>query len=200
MLAVTPPRRRVVGALLILLVGVLAAASPAAAKASGVANTAKARSIVLIGDSVMAALNPNSTNAAAKVIGAGGWKVVIDAKVNRSTSQGAQVAQSRRNQETDTVVVMLGHNDGGNAALFKRHATAVLQALKGVPHVYWLTMRAPRYAAANAVLRSLAAQYKNLRLIDWANHIQSGWTGRDGLHLNGSGATGMARLILASIR
>jgi lysophospholipase L1-like esterase len=160
---------------------------------------AKGRSVVLIGDSVMAALNPDYTNAAKKVIGAAGWKVVIDAKVNRTTGQGAQVAQARRAEETDSVVIMLGHNDGATPSVFQHRASLVLQQLKGVPHVYWLTMREPRYAGANRVLRSLAGQYKNLRLVDWAHQIKSGWTAKDGLHLSGAGATGMATLILASL-
>jgi lysophospholipase L1-like esterase len=160
----------------------------------------KPRRVLLIGDSVMAALNPNYTNAAAKVIGAAGWKVVIDARVYRTTAQGAQVARARRSQETDSVVVMLGHNDGGTPSVFSRRASAALDAVTGVPHVYWLTMREPRYAGANQMLRSLARHYPNVRLIDWARQMKPGWTASDGLHLNGAGATGMAKLILVSLR
>jgi lysophospholipase L1-like esterase len=158
------------------------------------------RRVVLIGDSVMAALNPDYTNVAAKVIGAAGWNVLIDAKVNRTTAQGAQVARARRSQETDSVVVMLGHNDGATPSVFSRRATAVLDAVTRVPHVYWLTMREPRYAAANRMLESLATRYPNVRLIDWAHQIKPGWTAKDGLHLNGAGAAGMAKLILVSLR
>jgi lysophospholipase L1-like esterase len=182
-------------AVVVVLSPVVVAAGGAEAKPA-----TKGRSVVLIGDSVMAALHPGYTNAANKVIAAAGWKVVIDAKVNRNTAQGAQVAHARRAQETDSVVVMLGHNDGATPTVFQRRATAVLQQLKGVPHVYWLTMREPRYAGANRVLRSLTGQYKNLRLIDWAHQIKSGWTAKDGLHLNGAGATGMAALILAALQ
>jgi len=160
----------------------------------------RVRRVVLIGDSVMAALNPDYTNAAAKVIGAAGWNVVIDARVNRTTAQGADVAKVRRTQETDSVVVMLGHNDGATPSVFTRRATAVLEQLKRVPRVYWLTMREPRYARANQVLRTLVPRYPNLRLIDWADAVKPGWTAKDGLHLNGAGATGMATLILSSLR
>jgi len=160
----------------------------------------KGRSVVLIGDSVMAALNPDYTNAAAKVIGAAGWNVVIDARVNRTTTQAGQVARARRAQETDSVVIMLGHNDGATPSIFTRRATGVLDQLTSVPHVYWLTMREPRYAGANQILRGLTKRYPNLRLIDWAHQIKTAWTAKDGLHLNGAGATGMAKLILASLR
>jgi hypothetical protein len=95
---------------------------------------------------------------------------------------------------------MLGQNDGGTPSVFKRRAATVMHQLKGVPHVYWLTMREPRYAGANQMLRSMTAQYPNLRLIDWAHRVQPGWTAADGLHLNGAGATGMAKLILTSLK
>jgi lysophospholipase L1-like esterase len=182
------------GVVAAVLGAVVAIGGPAGAKAP-----ASPRTVVLIGDSVMAALNPGYTNAAAKVLGGAGWKVVIDAKVNRTTSQGAVVARSRRAQEADSVVVMLGQNDGGTPPLFQRRAALVMQQLKAVPHVYWLTMREPRYAGANQVLRTMTAQYRNLRLVDWAHRVQAGWTVKDGLHLTGAGATGMARLILASL-
>ena len=179
----------------VVLAGLVATTGGASATAP-----TKTRRVVLIGDSVMAALNPGYTDAAAKVIGAAGWNVVIDARVNRTTAQGATVAKARRAQETDSVVVMLGHNDGATPSVFSRRATAVLEQLKRAPHVYWLTMREPRYAGANQVLRALASRYPNLGLVDWAHTVKPGWTARDGLHLNGAGATGMATLILASLR
>ena len=137
----------------VVLAGLVATTGGASATAP-----TRIRRVVLIGDSVMAALNPGYTDAAAKVIGAAGWNVVIDARVNRTTAQGATVAKARRAQETDSVVVMLGHNDGATPSVFSRRATAVLEQLKRAPHVYWLTMREPRYAGANQVLRALASR------------------------------------------
>jgi lysophospholipase L1-like esterase len=148
----------------------------------------------------MAALNPNYTDAARKIIGAAGWNVTIDAKVNRTTTQGAAVMQAHRALLGDTVVVMLGQNDGGTPSVFAARAQKVMAALGRVPHVYWLTMRLPTYSGADQVLRTLTTKYRNLKLIDWAHAVRPGWTGKDGLHLSGAGATGMARLILASIK
>ena len=148
----------------------------------------------------MAALNPNYTDAARKIIGAAGWKVTIDAKVNRSTAQGVGVVQAHRAQLGDTVVVMLGQNDGATPSLFAARAQKVMAALARVPHVYWLTMRLPTYAGADQVLGTLTTKYRNLKLIDWAHAVRPGWTAKDGLHLSGAGASGMARLIVASIK
>jgi lysophospholipase L1-like esterase len=155
--------------------------------------------VVLVGDSVMAALDPNYTNAAREVLGAAGWKVDIDAAVNRSTIQGGSVVAGLHPAAGDTVVLMLGHNDAGSAKVFGPRVEAVLAQLAGVQRVFWLTMREPRYAEANAVLAAAPATQPNLHLIPWAASIQPGWTAKDGLHLNGSGATGMAQLILQAI-
>lgn len=184
------PALRPVIAIAVLLASLAGAVAPAAAAR---------RTVLLIGDSVMAAMNPGYTDAARTVMGAAGWNVVIDAKVNRTTAQGMTVAQAHPRQLGDTVVVMLGHNDGGTPSVFRPRAQRLMKALATVPHVYWLTMREPRYAGANQVLRSLTGTYRNLHLVDWAHAVRSGWTAKDGLHLSGRGATGMARLILAAI-
>jgi lysophospholipase L1-like esterase len=194
----------VLGAGLVLLGGVVGISVVTGADADAgplaAAPRSGSRSVLLIGDSVMAALNPNYTDAARKVIGGAGWKVTIDAKVNRSTAQGVAVVRAHRAQLSDTVVVMLGHNDGATPALFARRAGQVMAALAKVPHVYWLTMRRPAYSGADQVLRTLTGSYRNLSLIDWASAVRSGWPAKDGLHLSGAGATGMARLIVASIK
>jgi lysophospholipase L1-like esterase len=155
--------------------------------------------VVLVGDSVMAALEPNYTDAAREVLGAAGWKVDIDAEVNRSTVQGGNVVAGLQPGPGDTVVLMLGHNDAGSARVFGPRVESVLAQLSGVQRVYWLTMREPRYAEANGVLAAAQAAHPNLHIIPWAASIQPGWTAKDGLHLNGSGATGMAQLILQAI-
>jgi lysophospholipase L1-like esterase len=155
--------------------------------------------VILVGDSVMAALEPNYTDAARKVLGAAGWNVAIDAEVNRSTIQGRQVLKALRPGPADTVVLMLGHNDAGTPSVFAPRVDGILDDLDGVGRVFWLTMREPRYAPANAVLSAERAAHPNLRIIPWAASIQPGWTAKDGLHLNGSGATGMANLILQAI-
>ncbi len=147
----------------------------------------------------MAALDPNYTDAAQKILGAAGWRVTIDAKVNRSTIEGRAVLSRLHPAATDTVVIMLGHNDAGTPSVFRPRVEAVLSELAGVRRVFWLTMAEPRYASADAVLASEQATFTNLRLIPWARSIQPGWTSRDGLHLNPPGARGMAELILRSV-
>jgi lysophospholipase L1-like esterase len=153
--------------------------------------------VVLIGDSVMAAMSPDVTDAARRVLGAAGWDVMIDAAESRSTLAGVDVVRQLRPQITDTAVIMLGHNDSSSG--FRHRAAAVMQALSGVRHVYWLTMKLPRYRVADAALVDLTNAFSNLHLVDWARRAQPAWTAGDGLHLSTAGAVEMAKLILATI-
>src|SRR3954470_1334934 len=92
------------------------------AGAASAAAPAAVRRVVMVGDSVMAALSDHYTGAATKIIGGAGWDVVLDAVVNRSALQGETVIRDHLADITDTVVVMLGHNDGSNPALFRERA------------------------------------------------------------------------------
>jgi lysophospholipase L1-like esterase len=173
-------------------------AAPTTAAPTTVARAAPGR-VILVGDSVMAALEPDYTDAAREVLVPAGWDVDIDAEVNRSTLQGGRVVSSFGPRPQDTVVIMLGHNDAGSAKVFAPRVEQVLEDLASIQRVFWLTMREPRYATANAVLADAAAHHPNLHIIPWAASIAPGWTARDGLHLNVSGANGMAQLILNAI-
>ncbi len=174
-------------------------AAPSTQAAPATAATVRPGRVVLVGDSVMAALNPDYTDAARKVLAPAGWQVTIAAKVNRSTLQGRKVLQALHPSPADTVVIMLGHNDAGTPSVFGPRVDAIMGDLHGVGRVFWLTMREPRYSEADAVLTAAQARYPNLRIIPWASSIEPGWTAKDGLHLNPPGARGMAQLILQSI-
>ena len=174
-------------------------ATPSSAASATSAAPVTPGRVFLVGDSVMAALNPDYTDAARKVLGPAGWAVTIDAKVNRSTIEGRKVLKALHPGPADTVVIMLGHNDAGTPSVFAPRVDGILQDLQGVKRVFWLTMREPRYSQADAVLTAAQAKYPNLHIIPWASSIQPGWTAKDGLHLNAPGARGMAQLILQSI-
>lgn len=132
-----------------------------------------------------------------------GWTVDFDGAVSRSTLAGAEAVRSRAGGLTDTLVVSLGANDGGNPATFRQRVDAVMAAAASVPNVYWLTIREvrPYYGPANQVLRDAATRYPNLRLIDWhaASAGRSGLTSGDGLHLTGAGANELAGLVASTV-
>lgn len=165
------------------------------------AASAARRSVMIVGDSVVLALAASPyTGAADRVIGGAGWDVWLSAWVGRSTSQTHEVLLEERARWADAIVINSGYNDAAMPSLFASRADALLDDLAGVEAVFWLTLREtkPYYATANDTLRALQRDHPNLRLIEWNAKVNThaGWTGHDGLHLSGSGATGMAQLIL----
>jgi hypothetical protein len=158
--------------------------------------------VFLLGDSVMAAMNPGYTNAANKVLDPLGWKVTIDARESRSPINGIQVLRTRRKDIGQVAVILLGNNYGGNKSIWAGQVQQMLSALDGVPVVVFLTVEEyqPNRADVNAVLRD-AASDPRVVLVDW-NAISASVPGaiaHDGLHLNPSGATVMAQSIANAI-
>lgn len=153
--------------------------------------------VFMVGDSVMESTDPDHTNTAEEIIGAAGWDITMDALKNRKTSEGRAIVKTNLKKLPDTVVIMLGHND--DQAKFADEANAMLDLLAGVDRVYWLTMVEPRFAKANATLRSLQADHPNLHLIDWASQVRKDWMVSDGLHLREIGSENLAKVILAGL-
>jgi lysophospholipase L1-like esterase len=178
--------------------GVTTAARPAAAVA---------RDVLLVGDSIFAALGPAYTNDAQDVIAAAGWNVTLDAVSGRPTSAGDDVLTARADELRDVVVVHLGNNDHWRPSTFRTEATALLTRARdlGVQAVLWTTMREapsiPGNADINAVLRDLDRQWPMLHLVEWNAQAatNTAWFQPDGLHLSVAGANAMAQLLLVEL-
>lgn len=148
--------------------------------------------VLVLGDSVMKGA---ATQIAPRLPGR---EVIVDAEVNRSTGQGADVV-AKVGTDWDVVVVLLGHNDGGTPGAYQPAARRILDQLRGVRRVVWLTIHEvrPYYPGVNQYIASLQGTYPNLRTADWnavANQHPEAVSG-DGLHLTGAGATLMADLV-----
>jgi hypothetical protein len=96
------------------------------------------------------------------------------------------------------VVVDVGYNDYVDQ--YQDDMETVLKAMvaKGVDHVIWTTMHEVRqdYRSINATIRAEAAKWPQVTIADWnaASQGQS-WFNSDGIHLNDSGAWGLAHLL-----
>lgn len=179
----------------LVVLGVVGALPDAAAGAPGFPPKRPTRVLVL-GDSVM-------KGAEGSVLASlPGREVVFDAEVNRSTGTGADIV-AQRGGDWDVVVVFLGHNDGGSPGVFQPAARRILDQLRGVPSVSWLTIHEvrPYYPGVNQYVAGLRQEYPNLHVADWnaiANAHPEGVSG-DGLHLNGTGADLMAGLVVDQV-
>ena len=185
-----------VGATAALVVLGVVGALPDAAPATPTFPPKRPTRVLVLGDSVM-------KGAEASVLASlPGREVVFDAEVNRSTGTGADIV-AQRGGDWDVVVVFLGHNDGGSPGVFQPAARRILDQLRDVPYVSWLSIHEvrPYYPGVNQFVAGLQQEYPNLHVGDWnavANAHPEGVSG-DGLHLNGTGADLMAGLVVDQV-
>jgi lysophospholipase L1-like esterase len=163
------------------------------------AGAAAPRRLFVLGDSV-------TLGAKSAVLGetpSRGWAATVDAKVGRTTAEGASILASMHGSFPSVVVVALGNNDGANPAQFAQRIDGVMRNLAGVRHVVWYTMTpfASWVPAANAVLRAASARWPNLHIADWATVSEAtpGALYGVGPHLRSPGAHAWADLLFASL-
>ncbi len=137
-----------------------------------------------------------------------GFDVTFDAADNRTTLVGAGALLSHTPTTFDTIVIALGDDNTGSSSQFRGRVQIVLDQLKAVPHVYWLTLReagsnAARAKAANAALTEVASTFPNVRIIDWnafAAALPPSQFASDGVHLAAASAAAMVGLIGDSVK
>lgn len=153
--------------------------------------------MLVLGDSVMKGA---ATRYAAALPGR---EVVVSAEVNRTTGQGADEL-ARLGSDWDAVVILLGHNDGASPGAYQPAARRILDQLRGVPLVSWLTIHEvrPYYPEVNQYIASLRPEHPNLVVGDWnaIANANPGAVAADGLHLSGAGADLMAGLVAEQVR
>jgi hypothetical protein len=170
--------------------------------------TAKARPrVTVIGDSVASVLrsNPDATRKLAQSL-----DLQLDLRVCRKLVEPScwyegeqaptalQAIQAAGSSLGRVVIVDVGYND--IASEYRPELDQVMQALvdAGVSRVVWVTLHVDRenYGLINGVIANAPSRWPQLSVADW-NAFSAGkpWFGYDGLHLNDSGALGLARLL-----
>jgi lysophospholipase L1-like esterase len=133
-----------------------------------------------------------------------GWSVTSDALTSRPLAAGMQLAERADLTSRPTVLALsLFTNDDPRAtaalaaavqrsvALVGRHGCAVWATIVRPPY------QGVSYAAANATLRRLAAQYGGaVLLVPWAEEVarHPGWVAPDGVHGTPAGYQARAQM------
>jgi hypothetical protein len=189
-------------AVVLALVALLAAAGAATATSS------KEPRVTMIGDSVSAALD--YVDSARSYLDRG-LDVRFDLDVCRrlvapsctyqgvTPPTGLQVVLASGRSLGRIVIIDVGYND--SASTYRGDLDRIMRALVAakVKTVIWVTLRETRsyYHSINVIVRSARARWPQLVVADW-NAASRGhaWFGdSEGLHLNGDGAMGLARLL-----
>ncbi len=187
------------------------AAVTAALAATAPAESGKGRQrprVTMIGDSVPAALDYVS-DARAYLAKGLDFRFVLDVcrrlvapscSYNGVTpSTGLEVVRSLGRSLGRTVVVDVGYNDSDSTYRADLDRTMRALVAAGVKSVIWVTLRETRsnYHWINVAIRSARGRWPQLVVADWNAYSQghSWFDDAEGLHLNASGAWGLARLL-----
>ncbi|MEE0105495.1 MAG: hypothetical protein UEY91_01745 [Lachnospiraceae bacterium] len=150
----------------------------------------KAPTITCVGDSVMLGAAPELMEA----IPDG----VIDAKESRQARDGIEILEGlkKENKLGSTVVIELGTN----CYFSSTTGQEIIDYLGKDTKIYWVTVYG-KYLQdqerTNSVIRQLAKDNKNVDVIAWDElaAANSDWFYNDGIHLNGEGRSGYAKMI-----
>jgi len=145
--------------------------------------------LLLIGDSIFAGISPRHSDTACRQLVPLGWQVAVEAESGRFAEFGERVARRRAGEGWDAVVVFMGSNYDGGRSRYERDMTAVLDQFADVPVVLvTTTVFRPTQRQVNEVIRDLAAQRDDVRVIEWAEISQERrLLSGDGLHPNADG-------------
>ena len=155
--------------------------------------------VALVGDSLNVGVEPYLHEALR------GWKLVANDLVGRRTEEGIVEIEQGRARLAPHVVVSLGTNDPPDAvATFREQVGRVTRLVGPDRCLVWATIwrdGAPS-DAFNEVLREAASANGRMRVVEWAEMVQthSDWLADDGLHGNATGYRKRAEAIAAAIR
>ena len=218
----TSPSLRSLVAATVLLWGVASVTAVTVAPGPRTASADTPAEALLVGDSVMNAMQQPYGAAARELLGQRHSFVLDSAGCRRlittscriggrpAPTNALQVVRAHAGDYDRVLVVAAGYNDPTTGSVGLETAVATMIATaheQGVDHVIWLTYReagesASRFRAHNALLREQAAIHPELLLADWAAAsaaMPSSWFSADGLHLGADAAKGMAQLIADTI-
>ena len=154
----------------------------------------RGQSITAIGDSVLL--------GASKEVKKKLPDCLIDAKVSRQVIQAKDIVEDLKSKGKlgDTVVLALGTNGTFSDATGKELIRAIGKDRK----IYWVTAFGEHLQwqeESNHQIRSVAEQYRNVQIIDWASLAEGhpNWFVSDGVHLTSSGCKAYAKLYYDAI-
>jgi hypothetical protein len=154
--------------------------------------------VLMIGDSVMASTSSRYGGEMCQELVPRGWHVEMDAESGRFVDFGDRVLDSRLDAEWDAAVVMLGNNYGADKTVFADYLEDIVDRLAPRPTVLLtVTEFRPDRADVNDTIYEIAAEYDNVRVVDWAAETAAdpALVGGDGLHLSDLGRARYADLV-----
>jgi hypothetical protein len=156
--------------------------------------------LLVLGDSILEATGSRYGGEMCSRLNPHGWAVALDAENGRDAGVGLDVLENRleTGEDWDAAVVLLGNNYRNEPAELEEQLGEILDLLAPAP-VLLLTVTEfeSEQAEVNFVIRSLADERPNVRVLEWAERTRhdDSLTGRDGLHLTEDGKVALVAMI-----
>ena len=140
--------------------------------------------LLMIGDSIFAAVSRRYSNMACDRLVPMGWQVAVEAERGRFIDLGLRIVKKKLPQGFDTAVLFLGTNYGKKQDVYKEYLDKILDELAPRPVIILTaTEYKPFMQEVNAVIEEEVRTRDNLWLVDWREISKTpGVLWRDGIH------------------
>ncbi len=158
--------------------------------------------LLMIGDSILASTAERYTNEMCYSLVPLGWAVEIDAETGQTVEFGTEVLDARLRAGWDAAVVFLGTNYPGEPQLFADEMRRILERLAPRPTVLvTVSEYEQRQIEVNYILRSLASEFEDVRILDWAAYTAANddLTVGDGFHPTDEGRQVLVSLVTSAL-
>jgi hypothetical protein len=140
--------------------------------------------LLMIGDSIFAAVSRRYSNMACDRLVPMGWQVAVEAERGRFIDLGLRIVKKKLPQGFDAAVLFLGTNYGKKQDVYKEYLDKILDELAPRPVIILTaTEYKPFMQEVNAVIEEEVRTRDNLWLVDWREISKTpGVLWRDGIH------------------
>ncbi|MEI7505980.1 MAG: hypothetical protein WCK23_04090 [Actinomycetes bacterium] len=140
--------------------------------------------LLMIGDSIFAAVSRRYSNMACDRLVPLGWQVAVEAERGRFIDLGLRVVKKKLPQGFDAAVLFLGTNYGKKQDVYKEYLDKILDELAPRPVIILTaTEYKPFIQEVNAVIEEEVKTRDNLWLVDWREISKApGILWKDGIH------------------
>ena len=140
--------------------------------------------LLMIGDSIFAAVSRRYSNMACDRLVPMGWQVAVEAERGRFIDLGLRIVKKKLPQGFDAAVLFLGTNYGKKQDVYKEYLDKILDEIAPRPVIILTaTEYKPFMQEVNAVIEEEVRTRDNLWLVDWREISKTpGVLWRDGIH------------------
>ena len=140
--------------------------------------------LLMIGDSIFAAVSRRFSNMACDRLVPLGWQVAVEAERGRFIDLGLRIVNKKLPQGFDAAVLFLGTNYGKKQDVYKEYLDKILDELAPRPVIILTaTEYKPFIREVNTVIEEEARTRDNLWLVNWREiSMTPGVLWKDGIH------------------